>query len=42
MVHVLTAAYGAALVVGIVVAFAFYTVKNVHHLYITSSDYEVL
>lgn len=42
MVHLLTAAYGAALVVGIVVAFAFYAVKNMHHLYITSQLYKVL
>ncbi len=35
MIHRLAAAHGPGLVICIMVSFAFYAVKNVHHLYIT-------
>lgn len=38
MIHGLAAAYGSALIICIMVSFAFYAVKNVHHLYLTSQQ----
>ena len=33
MIHGLTAANGPCLIVRVVISFAFYAVKNMHHLY---------
>lgn len=40
MIHWLTTANGPSLIICIMVSFAFYAVKNVHHLYLTSQQYK--